>query len=250
MSRLLAIDTSSPQTLWCGVENDTAIDPVLVEGTNKHDTVLADGVRVWLDEHDGWRASLDGIAVVVGPGGFTGLRVGVAFAAGLAEALQVPIIPVETPRLLAARLEHGLVWAIHRAGGRLVKGQVVRGGVEFETLSDLIEFAPFDAVPVPELDSGDAREDAFITREAGTSIPFGRKSAPLLLPLGEGYELFRDAIDTALSDRLRRDTTLRSVPDALALAAARVFADNGAVSPLDVDVVYGSEFRPTPKPGS
>ncbi|MCB2213629.1 tRNA (adenosine(37)-N6)-threonylcarbamoyltransferase complex dimerization subunit type 1 TsaB [bacterium] len=232
MSRLLAIDTSSPQTLWCGVEDSAAVDPVLVEGTNKHDTVLADGVRSWLDEHDGWRDSLDGIAVVVGPGGFTGLRVGVAFAAGLAEALQLPVVPVETPRLLAARVEDGLVWAIHRAGGKLVKGQVVRGGLEFVTLSDLVEFAPRDAVPVPEVNAS------------------GQTDNKPLLPLGEGYELFRDAIDTALGERLRRDAVLRSAPDALALSAARVFADNGAVSPLDVDVVYGSEFRPTPKPGS
>ncbi len=53
---------------------------------------------------------LDRIGVTVGPGSFTGLRVGLAFAKGLSQALGVPAVGVGTLAALAADLS-GLVFA-------------------------------------------------------------------------------------------------------------------------------------------
>jgi tRNA threonylcarbamoyladenosine biosynthesis protein TsaB len=53
---------------------------------------------------------LDRIAATVGPGSFTGLRVGVAFAKGLAVALDRPTAGIGTLEALAAEAE-GLVFA-------------------------------------------------------------------------------------------------------------------------------------------
>ena len=55
------------------------------------------------------------VAVATGPGSFTGLRVGVSFALGLAMGLRIPIVPLPTLELQAARSDQP-VTAVSDAG--------------------------------------------------------------------------------------------------------------------------------------
>lgn len=57
-------------------------------------------------------ADLDRIGVTIGPGSFTGLRVGLAFAKGLGAALGVPVVGVGTLAALAEPLPADLVFAV------------------------------------------------------------------------------------------------------------------------------------------
>lgn len=68
-------------------------------------------------------ADLDRIAVTVGPGGFTGVRVGIAFARGFALVHPLPVVGVDTLTALALAegpLEGGVLAFVHGRRGRLL----------------------------------------------------------------------------------------------------------------------------------
>ena len=65
------------------------------------------------------RQTLTKVAVAVGPGSFTGLRVGVSFGLGLAMGLEVPIIPLPSLELQAARSVAPVVAVTEAGRGRV-----------------------------------------------------------------------------------------------------------------------------------
>lgn len=75
---------------------------------------------------------LDRIGVTVGPGSFTGLRVGLAFAKGLGFALGRPVVGVGTLEALAASVEDGTVAAVVDAKRGQLWVQAFRDGVALD----------------------------------------------------------------------------------------------------------------------
>jgi len=132
---VLGIDTSTPQTsLAIGTERQI-LASLSIAGTARQESVTPalQQLLTWsgLDLHQ-----VDGVAVGVGPGLFTGLRVGVETAKTLAQVLTVPIVGISgldalafavryTPRRIAAVIDarRGEVFA---AVYRSVPGGVVR----------------------------------------------------------------------------------------------------------------------------
>jgi tRNA threonylcarbamoyladenosine biosynthesis protein TsaB len=70
---------------------------------------------------------IERVAATVGPGSFTGLRVGVAFAKGLAAALAVPAVGIGALEALAAEADGAVFAAIDARRGQLY-GQVFEHG--------------------------------------------------------------------------------------------------------------------------
>jgi tRNA threonylcarbamoyl adenosine modification protein YeaZ len=97
VSLVLGIDTSSPAVSVALVELVPGDPPTwgrsaswcVVDGA-KHGELLTTGVHAVLAELGVQPGDLDAIAVGLGPGPFTGLRVGIVTAASMADALDVP----------------------------------------------------------------------------------------------------------------------------------------------------------------
>ncbi|WP_297297213.1 tRNA (adenosine(37)-N6)-threonylcarbamoyltransferase complex dimerization subunit type 1 TsaB [uncultured Methylovirgula sp.] len=114
MTRILAIDTALDAVSAC-VYDDSA-DDLFVSETIVMQRGQAEALMPLLDRvvsEAGGFDTLDRIAVTVGPGSFTGLRVGIAAARAIGIACRVPVVGVSTLAALAAPLilagEPGLV---------------------------------------------------------------------------------------------------------------------------------------------
>ena len=73
----------------------------------KHAECLAPFVEKALAEVKRKEWTLDAVAVSIGPGSYTGLRIGLSLAKGLAYSLSVPLIGVNTLKILAVKAMFG-----------------------------------------------------------------------------------------------------------------------------------------------
>ena len=90
---VLSIDTSGP-VIGVALYNRNRCVSWEHRITRNADVFLAERTKALLARERSWFEQPDVIMVSIGPGAFTSLRVGVAFALGLAFSYQVPVLPV------------------------------------------------------------------------------------------------------------------------------------------------------------
>jgi tRNA threonylcarbamoyl adenosine modification protein YeaZ len=198
---LLAFDTATP-AVTVALRGD---EGVLAEHTEidarRHGELLAPGIEKVLADAGRSRTELTGVAVGVGPGPFTGLRVGLVTARALGDALDIPVHGVCTLDILAAAV-------MNAPGGSNVGG---RFAVATDARRREVYWATYDLTGRRETEPSVDRPAEIAERFAGFAVA---GQGPALYP-----EQFPHALDPALpSAAVLAELTarlLRETPEAL-----------------------------------
>jgi tRNA threonylcarbamoyladenosine biosynthesis protein TsaB len=205
--RILAVDTCLPACSAAVTDGQVVVASTSEPMVKGHQERLATMVRELMGQAALGFGDLDRIAVTVGPGSFTGLRVGVAFAKGLASALGIPCVGVGTLEALAGE-EAGVAAAAIDAKRGQIYLQVFENGRPL--------MAP-DALPV---ETASARLAEF---QPATLIG---SAAPLLAPV----------LPQAVVNP-------RTTPDPAAIA--RIAAKAGSPAPVKPLYLRAPDARPS-----
>jgi tRNA threonylcarbamoyladenosine biosynthesis protein TsaB len=99
--RILALDTATTACTVAVADGDHMLAELTLEVPRAHSTRLMPLIAQAIGDSGLAKTDIDAIAVGVGPGSFTGLRIGLATAKGLAFALDRPCVGVPTLRAMA-----------------------------------------------------------------------------------------------------------------------------------------------------
>ena len=186
MTAYLVIDTSTrygAAALW----RDGLARSVAWRSRNNHTAELMPAVR-WLTEAEGIAPdALDGVAVSVGPGGFSALRTGIGVAKGLAVAWSLPVAGVSTLEASAYpyRSAAERICAVLPAGRGTVAWAVYGtasgswSALSEEQVSPIADFAA--AQSGPTLFCGESASDVAdaLRERMGADVRLVTESAPL-----------------------------------------------------------------------
>ena len=107
--RVLAIETATTVCAAAVVSEGRILSEASLDEKYAHAEKLMGQVDTVLDRCGLSLHQLDGIAVSIGPGSFTGLRIGLSVAKGLSFASGRKVIPVPTLQALAQRVSDGRI---------------------------------------------------------------------------------------------------------------------------------------------
>ena len=194
---ILSIDSSTPVAGITVSDGMQLLGEITLNTKNTHSEKLMPLVKHLLDELTLTVNDLDAIAVTQGPGSFTGLRIGMATAKGLAQGAGKKLIAVPTLDCLAQNLLHypGIICPIMNAQKKQVYTAIYRSGRDkLERLSD------YQAIAVEQL--------AVQLKELKEDIWF----------VGDGVAAFADVFQELLGDACRFADGHNILPRAGALA--------------------------------
>ena len=101
MAVILHIETSTNVCSAAVSDNGMVLEHFEDYKGQNHAALLSGYIKKCLDYIKGHNQKLDAIAVSIGPGSYTGLRIGLSEAKGLAYALGIPLIGIDTLKIMA-----------------------------------------------------------------------------------------------------------------------------------------------------
>ncbi|WP_449446390.1 tRNA (adenosine(37)-N6)-threonylcarbamoyltransferase complex dimerization subunit type 1 TsaB [Thermomonas brevis] len=217
--RLLAFETST-EACSVAVYVDGQVHERFGIAPRRHTELALPWADEVLAEAGVARSQLDAIAVGRGPGAFTGVRLAIAIAQGVALALDRPVLPVST--LAALAMQAGgerRIAAIDARMGEVYLGAFARDGDGLVALSEEGVVKP-DMATVPDGDDWHgagtgfaAAEDALQARLQGRLVAVDAQALPhaadvarlAALAFGRGEALAAERVEPAY---LRNDVAL------------------------------------------
>jgi tRNA threonylcarbamoyladenosine biosynthesis protein TsaB len=179
---LLGIDTATSRVSVAIADGGSVLGTVSLVGGRRHAEQLVPAIRYLCDELDVSVEQFAAVAVDIGPGLFTGLRVGVTTAKVMAQALRVPVVGVPSLDLVAYPLRYTsrLVVVVLDARRREVFSasyRAVPGGLQ--RVSDYVVCAPAELIA--DLESGSdeillAGDGVFVYREELSSLDHAERA--------------------------------------------------------------------------
>lgn len=234
--RVLAFDTTTDSGSVALLDHDRLMGEYLFSGARAHSERLLIMIDRLLADSGCSMAAIDLIAVSLGPGSFTGLRVGISTAQGMALAAGKAVIGVPTLEVIAFQA---------RGCGRQICPMIIARGQEVFTglyrFSDRGELQPLWAETV----TGTA---AWLSGISGETVF-----------LGSGAVLHRNLIESLCGARARVLPSLAGLPRASAVAALALSRYQGpqahapeAIAPRyiklpDAERLSGQAARPARK---
>jgi len=196
---VVGIETSTPQTsVAIGTENEI-VASASVAGRSRQEAVTPTLLQLltWsgTDLHQ-----VGGIAVGIGPGLFTGLRVGVQTAKTLAQVLNVPIVGISSL--------DGLAYGVRHTQRRIASVVDARRGEVF--------FAVYRAVP-----GGVVRESEPVVASPDHLVAELEALTGEVLAVGNGAMLYRHELET-LGSRVEIGSSVLAHPEAAILVELAV----------------------------
>ena len=138
---ILAIDTST-RSASLAVHDGAVVRAEYTWETLDHHTVeLMPRIIELLDQIEATIDQVSGLAVAIGPGSYTGVRVGVAAAKGLALARDLPIAGIRSTDILAAAhawSRSPLVVVVRAGRGRLIAATYVKSRAAWRQVDDYV----------------------------------------------------------------------------------------------------------------
>lgn len=105
MSLILNIDTALETAVVCLAKDGEVLQAAVNAEQKDHAAWLHPAIGNLLQQTEITLHQLDAISVSIGPGSYTGLRVGLSAAKGFSYALSIPLIAVGTLEILAASVK-------------------------------------------------------------------------------------------------------------------------------------------------
>ena len=174
---LLAIDTATSRASIALHDGQVLRSECTWEAANRHTVTLAARIVQSLEASELTSTDLTAVAVCIGPGSYTGVRIGVALAKGMAVAQQLPLIGVPSLDILVAAqpADDRPLYAVFAAGRKragFARYGWIDGGWHAETEVAIATWAEFfaqidePALLVGEIETADLPADAPFTLPA------------------------------------------------------------------------------------